>query len=252
MIAIAGSIITPDTLMSQYPGNSIEAKTLERMAMSSELYNYASIEHLKFELSLRKNIVTASMQLYASKFAFSNFRESYCNENYWKRTNEGGFLLLDGVRPSEAIRDIYKNSALYGIECATGKVIVFYKALVEILPEDLFDRLFPSIYLMNWQHLSRNLGIFSLQQPADYFPGDCRYIRNPDVDPLTPEWQGENIIDLGNGTYYGHGIGITTINRFISILNEHRKAGAQVSAYLMDQVTRIDFKHLADLYLQLS
>ena len=56
----------------------------------------------------------------------------------------------------------------------------------------------------------------------DYLPGDCRYFNNPDVDPLTPEWQGENAIDLSGGMYYGHGIGIKTADKIIEILNHNR------------------------------
>ena len=70
---------------------------------------------------------------------------------------------------------------------------------------------------MNWQYLDKSLGIVSLPQVKDYFLGDCRYIKNPDVDPLKPEWQGENIIELEDEKYYGHGVGIKTIEKFISI-----------------------------------
>ena len=69
MIAISGSIINPEFLMNQYPEKSIEAQNLNRMTLSSEVYHYNSHEQLKFELSLRKNIVIASNQLNESSFA---------------------------------------------------------------------------------------------------------------------------------------------------------------------------------------
>ena len=59
-----------------------------------------------------------------------------------ERTEEGGFLLKDGVKPSEAIKDIFVNSSLYGTECATAMVIVFYGAIVNVFPEEVFDRVF--------------------------------------------------------------------------------------------------------------
>ena len=41
-------------------------------------------------------------------------------------------------------------------------------------------------------------------------PGDVVYFNNPDFDPLTPQWRGENAVVLEDGTYFGHGIGIAT------------------------------------------
>ena len=103
---------------------------------------------------------------------------------------------------------------------------------------------------MNWQSLDKDLGIYLLRNPADYIPGDCRYFKNPDVNPLTPEWQGENAIDLGNGTYYGHGIGIKTAEEIIDALNSRRISEDSVSAYLMTSVTLLSFKYLNYKYNQ--
>ncbi|NJD01069.1 MAG: hypothetical protein FIA99_00365 [Ruminiclostridium sp.] len=97
---------------------------------------------------------------------------------------------------------------------------------------------------MNWQHVHKHLGIQTYRDPEEYFPGDCRYFANPDVNPLTPEWQGENAIDLGTGKYYGHGIGITSAGNIIAALNENRISGSEVSAHLLQTATRPDFKKL--------
>lgn len=157
----------------------------------------------------------------------------------------GGFRLRSDVKPSDAIKDIYINSRKYGTECATAMVIVYYKAVVDTYPAQLFDSIFRRIYLMDWQHLDPQLRIQTIDPGMIELPGDCRYIKNPDVDPLTPEFQGENLIDLGDGYYYGHGVGIATKERVIAILNTKRKAGSTVSAYLMDQVTNPGYRHLA-------
>ncbi|MCX7748100.1 MAG: protein-glutamine gamma-glutamyltransferase [Clostridia bacterium] len=252
MINILSDSIDIQTLMASYPYQSIERKTLELMASSSRVYTYSSPDELKFELDLRKKIIHAALALYHSSFSFEVFRESKCNSDYWERTPEGGFLLKRGNPPSSAIKDIYTNSSKYGTECSTAIVIIYYKALLDILPEELFNRLFSEIYLMNWQHLDPDLGLRVYYNEADYFPGDCRYFKNPDVDPLTPEWQGENTIYLENGLYYGHGVGINTADKMIDKLNGYRIEGSNTPAYLMDLAKRPDFKSLARQYLYFS
>lgn len=187
--------------------------------------------------------------LYRSRLRFRIFNESICNEHFWQRTSEGGFLLRADVKPTEAINDIYNNGQVYGTECATAIVILYYKAVLDTFGNNLFNRFFTEIYLMDWQNLHGNLTVVSYRTPNDYFPGDCRYFKNPDVDPLTPEWQGENAIDLGDGYYYGHGIGITNADNIIRALNAHRKEGSSISAHLLNSVTLPDFNRLFGLYI---
>jgi protein-glutamine gamma-glutamyltransferase len=67
------------------------------------------------------------------------------------------------------------------------------------------------------------------------------------VNPLTPEWQGENVFDLGGGVYYGHGMGVTRADRILRALDGARKEGATRPAYLMDTVKRQDYKRRARL-----
>lgn len=252
MIKISGENFNINTIIDQYKNNSIERYVLEKLSSSNEVYNYGSVDELKFELTLRKNIVNAAIDLNRSNFDFAVFRKSKCNPDYWERTPQGGFLLKNGVNASSAINDIYKNSHKYATECATAMVIVYYKAVLDSFGGKLFDATFSNIYLMNWHYMDRNLGLDISDDIADFLPGDCRYFKNPQVNPLTPEWQGENVIDLGNGQYYGHGIGIKTADGIIKALNEERFMGARQSAYLLNSATRPDFKHLAYIYLKSS
>ena len=252
MIRISGDNFDINTIINQYKDNSIERKVLDILHSSRKIYDYNSLDELKFELTLRKNIVNAAIDLNRSNFDFAVFRKARCNTDYWERTRQGGFLLKDGVRPSAAINDIYKNSNKYATECATAMVIVYYKAVLDSFGEKLFDDSFSKIYLMNWHYMDRNLGLDTSDEVVDYLPGDCRYFKNPDVNPLTPEWQGENVIFLGNEKYYGHGIGIGTGNEIIKALNEERFIGARRSAYLLDSVTRPDFQQLAYIYSKSS
>jgi len=249
MIIINNQPLETTSIMEEYPPNSIERTIIETMSASNERYYYNSIEQLKFELRMRREIINAAEALYNSDFHFKVFRDSTCNPAYWMRTNDGGFSLQPRVRPSDAIRDIFTNSTMYGTECATATLILYYKALLEIYPAEAFDKIFPRIYLMNWHNIDRQIGeVGMVRQVNDFFPGDRRYFANPDVDPTTPEWQGENVIDLGNGLYYGHGIGRFAAPKFIEVLNENRIEGADESAYLMDTAGRPDFKRLYGLY----
>lgn len=249
MIKISGDNFDIKTIINQYKENSVERKVLDILNLSRKTYDYNSLDELKFEVNLRKNIVSAAFDLNRSKFDFAVFRKSKCNTDYWERTRQGGFLLKDGVKPSDAINDIFKNSNKYATECATAMVIVFYKAVLDSFGDKLFDDSFHKIYLMNWHYMDASLGLDISDNIVDYLPGDCRYFKNPQVNPLTPEWQGENVIDLGNGKYYGHGIGIGTANEIIEALNKERIIGARKSAYLLDSATRPDFKQLAHIYL---
>ena len=249
MLIVAGNETRPESVTSQYPATEIEMKVLETLSSGNGTYRYSSMDELKFELEMRKRIIEASRDLYRGGLRFKVFRESECNERYWNRTEEGGFEVKEGVRPSEAMTDIFEHTRRYGTECATAVVIVFYKAVLDIYQADLFDRNFEGLYLMNWQNAYKQLGVLTYRDAEDFFPGDCRYFANPDVDPLTPEWQGENAIDMGNGKYYGHGIGIVSGELIIEALNRNRISGSETSAYLMETATRPDFKKLSGAYV---
>ncbi len=248
MIVIGGSPAQPE-LLATLPSNGTEKQIVGILSASAARYDYDSADQLKFELRLRSEIVGAARSLDRSGMDFEIFRKSRCNPAYWNRTSEGGFVLKSGVSPSGAIRDIYRNGSRYATECATAMVIVYYGALLAVFGPNRFDRLFPRIELMNWHHLDRLLSDIGLMRKRpDYLAGDRRYFSNPDVDPLTPEWQGENVIDLNGKLYYGHGAGLMNADAMVRMLNENRTDGATESAYLMDSAGYPDFKNLADVY----
>lgn len=249
MLKIAGAEVNPKVIGSQYAEDSIENKIINKMASSRETFKYSSLNQLYFEVNMRKNIIAASRELNDSHMKFKVFKKSYCNKDYWDRTKEGGFKQREDVTISEGIDDIFKNSKEYGTECSTAIVIVYYRAIQNIYPEELFDKTFEGITLLNWHHFDDDLNVYSYEIEGDFIPGDCLYFENPDYDPKEAEWQGENAIDLGDGTYYGHGIGITDSESIIKDLNKHRKRDAEKSAYLSKFVARPNFKDLADIYL---
>ncbi|NLK73477.1 MAG: protein-glutamine gamma-glutamyltransferase [Clostridiales bacterium] len=249
MIIIANNPLVIDSILNTYPVYSIERKILQIMSQSNSAFRYDSVNQLKFELRLRKEIIRAARQLAQSRMSFKVFQQSICNEDYWERTRDGGFLVKRGVKSSTAINDIYNNGYKYGTECATAMMIVYYKALLSVFPENDFNELFPRIHLMNWHYIYPIIeDVGYMRNTEEYLPGDRRYFHNPDVDPETIEFQGENVIDLGDGLYYGHGMGIQNAQTIIRALNSLRMEGADESAYLLDSVGRPDFKNLSDTY----
>lgn len=249
MIIISGRQYDISEIINEYPPASIERQLLNTMSDSTGAYRYDNVNQLKFELRLRKEIVNASVDLDRSYFAFDTFRNSRCNPKYWDRTPNGGFRLKRDAKPSEAIKDILINGRQYATECATAMMIVYYLALLNVYSEDLFNRTFPQIYLMNWHQIDPILIDVGVPvEVTDILIGDRGYFNNPDVNPQTPELQGENVIVLPNDLYYGHGVGITTANRIIQILNNNRRRGATRSAYFVGTAARPDFKRLAGIY----
>jgi protein-glutamine gamma-glutamyltransferase len=253
MIIINRQPFDGSSITELYPEQSVERQLLVSMSESGEHHHYDSLDQLKFELRLRKETVSAAEELYRSKFSFATFYKSKCNTEYWTRTDNGGFMLKEGVKPSDAIRDIFENGSKYATECATAMQIVYYRALLNTFEESLFNKLFPRIYLMNWHSINPLLREIGLPKKREsMLIGDRGYFDNPDVDPKTPEWQGENVILLPGGLYYGHGIGIDTAEKIIHALNANRRKDAVQSAFLLDSTARPDYKKLASLFYEYS
>ena len=249
MLFVANSAFDISEIISEYPEESIQRQLLNKMSESSEKYQYDNTEQLKFELDMRKEIVDSALNLNDSNLSFAVFRRSRCNPEYWTRTPNGGFLLNSGASSGAAISDIFTNGDYYATECATAMVIVYYKALLNIYGKDLFDKIFPRIYLMGWditEPLLQEAG--NMHNAKDMLLGDRGYFNNPDYDRSSPEWEGENVIFLPDSLYYGHGIGISNADKIISELNSRRQNGSTTSAYLLNAVGRPDFKKLSDVY----
>lgn len=253
MIIISGATFDISAMIDEFPRSSIERQLLGTMSQSSYKYRYDSLSQLRFELRLRKETVNSAEALNVSGLAFSDFHKSKCNPAYWDRTQNGGFRLKEGADSAKAIDDIYSNGSKYATECATAMVIVYYKALLDIFKYDAFNKLFQKIFLMNWRSIDpllKDIGI--LHKVEDFLYGDRGYFKNPDVNPKTPQWQGENVIILPDELYYGHGIGIKTAEGMIRSLNANRKKDAARSAYFLDDASRPDFNKLAGTYDRLD
>lgn len=242
MIKIAHHLVD-NSLFLPYSLSDVQKTILQALLREKQLYTYTHPNELVFELLLREKIIDAAKLLAKSRARFTTFKHSRCNERFWNRNELGGFELKRDILPSQGINDIFNNGHLYGFECATAIVIVFYKAVLDVIPEEIFNQLFAGLVLYDW-HYDKDLAL-TTKVGDDYIPGDCLYFKNPDHSPETPQWQGENVIFLENGLYYGHGVGIKTEDEMIETLNKQRKENATKSAYLLNQTTRVGFKYLS-------
>ncbi|QRG68373.1 protein-glutamine gamma-glutamyltransferase [Brevibacillus choshinensis] len=243
MIWIAGRQVDPSSLTTAWRLNRVQVEIVEKMARSQEAFEYPTPEMLQFELKMRDHLVRSARALNDSGIAFSTFVDSRCNERYWYRTELGGFQLRNGILSSQGIIDIFRNGRLYATECATAMVIILYHAtLHSIRPAD-FERLFADILLYDWRY-DQDLDL-QTGTTNTFLPGDILYFANPEFNPMKPWWQGENVVDLGRGLYYGHGAGIKTADELIDFLNDERAPGATRSAYLVRQATRPGFAYLS-------
>ncbi|WP_328804451.1 protein-glutamine gamma-glutamyltransferase [Paenibacillus apii] len=226
--------------------SGVEREIVEKKQRSPETYVYESPAALAFELNMRRRIVEAAVALDASGVTFVPYENTRGNRYFWSRTNKGGLLLNNGVLPSDAINDIFRNGRMYAFECATAVVVVLYKGVLDALGEEVFNSYFRNLLLYDWQYDS-DLQLTAISNREEAYPGDVQYFKNPDHAPDKPEWQGENAIVLGQGMYYGHGIGINTAEGIIAALNRKRVPGSTTSAYLLDETFHPDFEYLRRL-----
>ncbi|PYZ98203.1 protein-glutamine gamma-glutamyltransferase [Alteribacter lacisalsi] len=223
-----------------------QQRILRLMDGYREVFDYASLHELFFELYLRVHILRASYLLNESGASFATFTTSFCNDYLWYRTGRGGFYLRPGVPTHIGLNDIFTNGSLYAFECAVAIVIVFYKAVLDALGPSVFNRLFPHMYLFSWEADS-SLGMHA-HVSSDYIPGDCVYFENPDFNRATPEWRGENAILMNVDLYFGHGIGIVDSKTIIGFLNDKRMPNARRSAFLNNFIVRPNFRYLSQFY----
>jgi protein-glutamine gamma-glutamyltransferase len=240
MIQLSGKTFNHDQI---WKSDSIEGIIVKRMQEGNVIYAFQTFEELRFELNFRKNIISSAVEMSKGEAKFNIFSNSRANPRYWKKTNAGGFLIRRGVNPSEAVRDIFINSSLYAFECATASIIILYDALLKLIGENRFNFHFQDLYLYSW-HLDGDYRIFTFRG-NHLLPGDIVYFNNPDYDPRTPWFRGLNAIDLGDGTYFGHGFGVWTREKMIEILNTKRKSSSEKSAHLTRIITRPIFKEMA-------
>jgi protein-glutamine gamma-glutamyltransferase len=203
-------------------------------------------------------LVQASLDLNKSGIDFELWQNHRFNPELWEpdALGAGTFHPKPGVRASEALLDIFENGERYGFECATAMVVVHYKAILDLIGPERFDRIGTDLIVGPWRYewdlatVRRDKG--SSMKPAaperigELRAGDYAYFKNWDVSPAgaAAGWKGENTIYLGkdeNGVdlFYGHPFGVTTADKIVEHLNGHRNPGSTTSASMMDSVGRI-------------
>ncbi len=177
--------------------------------------------------------VNAALALREGDPVFALRDDQYAvNKKFWWMGYGGRMGVRQGVRPSDAINDVFENTKKYGMECATATMIILYKGILDVIGPDDFDRTFDRLRIFRWSqehpHFTKAKQVGQL---PGLLPGDHVYFENPEFHPDHSAFQGENVIYLGDGQYYGHGLGTGTAEEIIQSLNELRKDGATQSAF---------------------
>lgn len=236
MIAVRGEILqAPPAGL-----NETETQIFREKQVQAFTYHYASMEELRFELRTRRLLTEAADALNESGAQFASFNESRCNPRYWRRDERGGFMLLPFVTPAAGIRNIFEEGTQYAFECATAMVIVLYKGMLDSLGDMVFNLWFGGLLLYDW-HYDKDLQLVDSKKPQYAVSGDVQYFKNPDVAPEFAVWQGENVLRLPDGKFYGHGIGVKSAEDIIASLNTKRRPGSTTSAYMTDIVVHPDY-----------
>jgi protein-glutamine gamma-glutamyltransferase len=244
LIFINGYTVDPAQITGFNQLTATQKQIGRKIGASRESFYYTSPHQFLFEAVMRSNTVSAANALRDSGASFATFVNARCNPEYWRRTAYGGFSLRPDVRPSDAITDIFVNGKKYGFECTTAIMIMLYKAVLESIGSRMFNQLFNGLLLYSTEH-DEDMQITAYPSGSS-LPGDLRYIANPEHDPRLPQWQGENVVDLGNGNVFGHGIGTGTYEEIIEVLNTKRFPGATVSAYLTPEIIRPNYRLMSE------
>lgn len=64
----------------------------------------------------------------------------------------GGFEFFLNILFFIVIQDIFKNGKLYGIECVIVMIIIFYKVLLLLYEEEIFNCLFVNFLFYIWDY----------------------------------------------------------------------------------------------------
>lgn len=208
---------------------------------------------LKEDIVFRERVVKAAHALAAGGAQFSASHDAdKVNSALWTMGYGGKiqvrkFLPNDQIgKPSVALRDIFENGKAYGFECATAMMVIYYKAILDHIGDEKFDELFSKPRMLSFFRWSiedddytkvKNLvedDKIIKQAPK---PGAHYYFVNPDASEANSAFGGENVLYLGDGLYYAHGIVgdsgsyIVTEDEILATLSALRKPGSDTKPH---------------------
>lgn len=206
-----------------YP-TDVAAEILHSMTASSRTFAYATEDELMREVVMRQRTV-ANLDQPASCQYPDGDHGPRLNPDYWKKGEpKYHWTVKDGVKPSAAVRSIFEgDDEEWRLECYTMTVAAVYKAQLDTLGDDQFDRHYPDgLTLSADEKLGglpalKDAGVIEVVRvkgEEDLLPGDWVYFKNhPDYVFKHPRgsWQGENTVCVGRNAagemmYRGFGI----------------------------------------------
>jgi len=174
------------------------------------------------DATIRFHAVRAARDLAASGAEFSGGHDTdRVNKKLWTMGYGGKIqvrkFLKPGIlgSPAAAMRDIFEHGNKYAFECATAMMVIYHKAILDMVGDDVFDAMFtdPS-YLKFFRWDEKDADYLACERMEDgknfeLVPGSHYYYRNPNASD--PAFGGENVLYLGkndNGEheFYGHGL----------------------------------------------
>lgn len=140
----------------------------------------------------------------------------HLDPNFWDHNGGINWTMKPGVKPSDAIKAVFRLGAGSKMECLSVMSAIYYRALLKAIGEDKFNAVFKDLGM----EISQDSSIFDIvpKKPAGQplKPGDWVYIKghkdydSPEMDAALGKgwgpWRGENSVYMGPNQYSGLGL----------------------------------------------
>jgi len=131
--------------------------------------------------------------------------------------------------PYDAVHDIWNHPDQYRLGCFRATSAVFGYGISQAIGRHKFNTLWGQGRL---EEISLNKGLVRQQDHSpkdDWIPGDWGYVRNTGTTHPPAGLEGENIVYLGNGKYWGFPGGIKSLNQWINKVRSWNNASKLLS-----------------------
>jgi hypothetical protein len=216
------------------------------------------------QLLISAHVVQSAIKLDKSNVQFANYSgDDKANNKLWSMGYGGRITVRQHTSTTTAVNDVFgKNSSKYAFECATAAHLIYLNAIKDRIGSKKFDAAAPRLSVFRWDAPKKSgqdlvdgtgkTGPLQLSSKGAFakelWPGDRVYFKNPDFEPSFTAGQGENTIFLGDGRFFGHGLGIKTKDQIIKKLNKLRKPGATKKAFMASKDNwRLNASKLSDI-----